>query len=108
MIDPKNLLTPDVHEQLLDTPEKIQRATMELQALQAQPGWIFIERVLKIHIDGYADRILNDETLTGDEEKDCKRERAFLLLFKSLPIAWVHELLNSNIQTDESQDDPFA
>lgn len=108
MVEPKELLTPEIFAQDLNTPEKIQKVSMDLQALRAQPGWIFIERVLKIHIDNYAEKILNDEALKPEDEVACKRERAFFLLFKNLPGSWVVDLMNPDLIAKEENDDPFS
>lgn len=107
MVDPRQVLTPEIIQTELDTKEKQQKVAMDLQVLQAQPGWIFIERVLRKHIAAMGEQILEGVSLDPETEKDMKRERAFLKLFKELPGAWVAELMHGDIQTKDTNDDPF-
>jgi len=107
MVEPKDLITPTIYEKELNSPERIQKVVMDLKALEAQPGWIFIERMLKVHIDAYAEKILNDETLTQEAELACKRERAFFLLFKNLPGGLVKDLMNPDLITKPESEDPY-
>lgn len=108
MVEPKDLLTSSFFQAELNTKEKIQKVAMDLQALQAQPGWIFIERLLKLHIDNYAEKILTDEQLSVEDERACKRERSFFLLFKTLPSGLVKDLMNPDLKAKEENDDPFS
>lgn len=97
----------EVWGQLLDTPQKREKALLDLSIMQTQGGWIFLEKAFQINLTIIEKAIL-DDVLTTEDEKEKKRDRMYLKLFKDFP-RFVIELIQSReLSPHNENDDPYA
>lgn len=103
-IDSEKIVNRRAWDELLGTPEKREKVAAEMQALQVQPGWATISKILQIHITEIEANILDNDTLTQEQHNELKKDRARYKLFKSLPQELVQTAMNPQGQSEVNDD----
>lgn len=103
-IDTERIVNQKAWDEIMGTPQKREKIAAEMQALQVQPGWITISKILQIHITEIEANILDNDTLTQDQQNELKKDRARYKLFKTLPATLVQDAMNPQSQQEVNDD----
>lgn len=103
----EKIVDEQVWENFLKTKQQQEKALVDLQALQAHPGWILLEKIMNLNIKVVEKAIL-DDFLTPEQEKEKKQDRVYLKLFKEFPLFLISMIRSSYEQEAKiNSDDPY-